>query len=95
MKKSKREFVILVSNKILESKSDTKLLTEFKIVLDEDRSYLELAGFDNRLRTTGVTKLNISSKFLFLEELENDEYRLTFSSALIENIYESKILIKI
>ena len=95
VEEKQKGFVILVSNKILDSKSDTKLLTEFKIVLDEHRSYLELAGFDIRLKITRVTKLNISSKFLFLEELENDEYRLTFSSALIENIYESKILIKI
>jgi hypothetical protein len=95
IEEKQKGFVILISNKILDSKSDTKLLSELSIILDEENSYLELAGFDIRLRIIGVTKLNTSSKFLFLEELENDEYRLTFSYALIKNIYESKILIKI
>ena len=85
-------FMILISNKILDNKSDMKLLTGFEINLDDE--YLELSGFDIRLKIIKLTKLNIDSKLLFLEELENNEYRLTFSSNLIENIRTvNKILI--
>ena len=31
---------------------------------------------------------------MFLEELQDDKYRLTFSPTLIKDIYESNILIK-
>jgi hypothetical protein len=94
IEEKQKGFVILISNKILDIKSDTKLLEGFDIVLDERDSYLELVGFDVKLQIETVTKLNVNSKFIFLEELHNDKYRLTFSSALIYNIYESKILIK-
>lgn len=94
IEEKQKGFVILISNKILDIKSDTKLLEGFKIILDDDNSYLELLGFNIKLKIEMVTKLNINNKFIFLEELHNDKYRLTFSSALIHNIYESKILIK-
>ena len=85
-------FMILISNKIIDNKSDMKLLTGFEINLDDE--YLEVSGFDIRLKIKKLTKLNIDSKLLFLEELGNNEYRLTFSSNLIENIRTvNKILI--
>lgn len=84
--------MILISNKILDTKSDMKLLTGLEINLDDE--YLELSGVDIRLKIKKITKLNIDSKLLFLEELENNEYRLTFSPTLIKDIYESNILIK-
>ena len=94
IEEKQKGFVILISNKILDIKSDTKILEGFDIVLDEENSYLELIGFDVKLKIEMVTKLNVNSKFMFLEELQDDKYRLTFSAAFINNIYESNILIK-
>lgn len=94
IEEKQKGFVILISNKILDIKSDTKLLEGFDIVLDERDSYLELVGFDVKLQIETVTKLNVNSKFIFLEELHNDKYRLTFSSKLIDNIYNTNIHIK-
>lgn len=94
IEEKQKGFVILISNKILDIKSDTKLLEGFKIILDDDNSYLELLGFNIKLKIEMVTKLNINNKFIFLEELHNDEYRLTFSSKLIDNIYNTNIHIK-
>ena len=92
IEEKQKGFMILISNKILDTKSDMKLLTGLEINLDDE--YLELSGVDIRLKIKKITKLNIDSKLLFLEELENNEYRLTFSSTLIKDIYESNILIK-
>lgn len=94
IEEKQKGFIILISNKILDVKSNIKLLEGFNVILNNENSYLELVGFDIKLKIEMVTKLNVNSKFMFLEELQDDKYRLTFSSALIHNIYESKILIK-
>ena len=94
IEEKQKGFMILISNKILDTKSDTKLLEGFDIVLDEENPYLELIGFDIKLHVEMVTKLNVNSKLMFLEELQDDKYRLTFSPTLIKDIYESNILIK-
>lgn len=94
IEEKQKGFVVLVSNKILDQKSDTKLLEGFKIVSEEDEQFLELVGFSVKLKVQSITRLNLDSRLMYIEEIKDNEYRLTFSSALIKDIFESDILIK-
>lgn len=94
IEEKQKGFVVLISNKILDSKSDMKLLEGFKIISENDEQFLELVGFSVKLKIESITKLNISSRLMYVEEIKQDEYRLTFSSALIKDIFKSDILIK-
>lgn len=94
IEEKQKGFVVLVSNKILDQKSDMKLLEEFKLILEDEVYYLELVGFSVKLKVQSITRLNIGSKLMYLEEIKDNEYRLTFSSALIKDIFKSDILIK-
>lgn len=94
IEEKQKGFVVLISNKILDSKSDMKLLKGFKLITENDTYYLELLGFSVKLKVQSITRLNIDSRLMYVEEIKDNEYRLTFSSALIKDIFKSDILIK-
>lgn len=80
-------FVILITNKLLDVKSNVKLLQGFKVIRDNNDKYIELLGFDLKLKISQFTKLNIGTKkLMFIEEISDGNYRLTFSSSFINDI---------
>ena len=89
--------VILISDKILNSIKDTKLFEGFRIVFEEDTTYVELLGLDVKLELEILTRLNIDKKLMYVEEIVgvDNKYRLTFSRTFIKDIYNiDKILIE-
>lgn len=90
IEEKQKGFVVLISNKILEQSTDIKELQSFKIDLDTNQ--LEIKPFNIFLSLKSITRLNIADKKLFfVEEIENDMYRLTFSSAFINNILGAEL----
>ncbi len=83
-------FIILISNKIIESKDIDNLLG-FKVIINDDESSIILLGLDLKLSLNIVTRLNVNSKLMFIEETTDDKYRLTFSSKFISNIEDCEI----
>ncbi len=79
--------VILISNKIAEGNFNIKLLKGIKIDLSQDIPFIELLGLDIKLELEILTRLNIDKKLMYVEEIENEKYRLTFSSTFIQDIY--------
>ncbi len=77
--------VILISNDIIKDLNINDF-KGFKIIREKELRYIELIGLNIILKIDIVTKLNISKKILFIEELKKDVYRLTFSKSLIEDI---------
>lgn len=76
---------------ILISENITKNINEFKgfeIIRENDDRYIELIGLETKLKIDIVTKLNISKQLLYIEEINNNKFRLTFSKALISEIKE-------
>lgn len=78
--------IILISSKILDTANNIKLLEGFKVIRENEDRFIELIGYDIKLRLEICTKLNIERKLMFIEEIENNNYRLTFSSSFINNI---------
>ena len=83
-------FIILISNKIIDSK-DIDNFRGFKVIINDDESSIILLGLDLKLSLNIVTRLNIDSKLMFVEETTDDKYRLTFSSKFISNIEDCEI----
>ena len=79
--------VLLISNKIAEGNFNIKLLKGIKIDLSQDIPFVELLGLDIKLELEIQTRLNIDKKLMYIEEIENEKYRLTFSSTFIQDIY--------
>ena len=79
--------VLLISNKIAEGNFNIKLLKGIKIDLSQDIPFVELLGLDIKLELEIQTRLNIDKKLMYVEEIENEKYRLTFSSTFIQDIY--------
>ena len=75
--------ILLISKDI---KEDINNFKGFKIIRENEQRFIELIGLNIILKIDIVTKLNISKKILFIEELKKDVYRLTFSKSLIEDI---------
>ncbi len=88
--------VILISKDIKENISNFK---GFKFIRNEDKRFVELLGLDVVLEITIATKLNISKKIMYLEEIKDlltecnkqfvackKTYRLTFSSSFFKNL---------
>ena len=89
--------VILISDKVLDSIKDTKLFEGFRIVFEEDITYIELIGLDVKLQLEIITRLNIDKKLMYIEEILgiDNKYRLTFSRTFIEDVYNiDKILVE-
>lgn len=89
--------VILISDKVLGSIKDIKLFEGFRIVFEEDSTYVELLGLDVKLELEILTRLNIDKKLMYVEEIVgvDNKYRLTFSRTFIKDIYNiDKILIE-
>lgn len=84
-------FVLLVSDKIVQNIDE---LSEIKF--DFENNVVQLFPLDVKLKFDTCTKLNIDSKLLYIEEIENsnDIYRITFSSSFISDIKNTKIEIK-
>ena len=83
-------FIILISNKIIESK-DINNLQGFKVIINDDESSIILLGLDFKLSLNIVTRLNVNSKLMFVEETADDKYRLTFSSNFVSKIEDCDI----
>ncbi len=79
--------VILISNKVVGGNFDIKLFKGFKIDLSQDIPFVELLGLNIKLELEILTRLNINKKLMYVEEIENEKYRLTFSSPFIQDIY--------
>lgn len=75
--------VILISKDIKENISNFK---GFKFIRNEDKRFVELLGLDVILEITIATKLNISKKIMYLEEIKDKTYRITFSSSFFKNL---------
>ena len=87
--------VILISDKVLDSSKDIKLFEGFGITVTEDSTYIELIGLDIKLELEVLTRLNIDKKLMYIEEVVDNKYRLTFSRTFIQDVYNvDKILIK-
>ena len=89
--------VILISDKVLDSIKDTKLFEGFRIVFEEDITYIELIGLDVKLQLEIITRLNIDKKLMYIEEILgiDNKYRLTFSRTFIKDVYSiDKILVE-
>ena len=79
--------VLLISNKIADGNFDIKVLKGIKIDLSQDIPFVELLGLDIKLELEILTRLNIDKKLIYIEEIENEKYRLTFSSTFIQDIH--------
>ena len=87
--------VILISDKVLDSIKDIKLFEGFGITFTEDSTYIELIGLDIKLELEVLTRLNIDKKLMYIEEVVDNKYRLTFSVTFIQDVYNiDKILIE-
>ena len=89
--------VILISGKVLDSIKDIKLFEGFRIVFEEDITYIELIGLDVKLQLEIITRLNIDKKLMYIEEIVgiDNKYRLTFSRTFIKDVYSiDKILVE-
>ena len=89
--------VILISDKVLGSIKDIKLFEGFRIVFEEDSTYIELLGLDVKLQLELITRLNIDKKLMYIEEIVglDTKYRLTFSRTFMKDVYNiNKILVE-
>lgn len=87
--------VILISDKVLDNIKDIKLFEGFGINFTEDSTYIELIGLDIKLELEVLTRLNIDKKLMYIEEVVDNKYRLTFSRTFIQDVYNvDKILIE-
>ena len=87
--------VILISDKVLDTIKDVKLFEGFGINFTEDSTYIELIGLDIKLELEVLTRLNIDKKLMYIEEVVDNKYRLTFSRTFIQDVYNvDKILIE-
>lgn len=81
--------ILLISKDI---KEDINNFKGFKIIRENEQRFIELLGLDIKLKLEIITKLNISKKLIFIEEIKDKNYRLTFSKSLIEDITNIEIL---
>ena len=81
--------ILLISKDI---KEDIDNFKGFKIIRENDQRFIELLGLDIKLKLEIITKLNISKKLIFIEEIKDKNYRLTFSDSIIKNIKEIDII---
>ena len=81
--------ILLISKDIKENVNNFK---GFKIIRENEQRFIELLGLDIKLKLEIITKLNISKKLIFIEEIKDKNYRLTFSDSIIKNIKEIDII---
>lgn len=87
--------VILISDKVLDSIKDIKLFEGFGINFTKNSTYIELLGLGVKLELEELTRLNIDKKLMYIEEVVDNKYRLTFSVTFIQDVYNiDKILIE-
>lgn len=75
--------VILISDSLIK---DINGLKGFKIIREENERYLELVGLNFKIKLEKFTKLNINKTLMYVEEFEENKFRLTFSHNFIEDI---------
>lgn len=68
-------------------------VTEFKVIRDGDDRYLDLVGAGKRLQITASTCLNVRYNFIHMDEIAPDQWRLSYSSALIPDFTKVTSLI--
>lgn len=82
----------LISNNIFDG--DLNLFKGFKFIREnEELSKIELLGLDIFLNIKKVTLLNIEKKLFYIEEFEDNIFRITFSKTFIERIKNKETLI--
>lgn len=82
----------LISNNIFDG--DLNLFKGFKFIREnEELSKIELLGLDIFLNIKKVTLLNIEKKLFYIEEFEDNIFRITFSKTFIESIKNKETLI--
>lgn len=82
----------LISNNIFDG--DLNLFKGFKFIREnEELSKIELLGLDIFLNIKKVTLLNIEKKLFYIEEFEDNIFRITFSKTFIECIKNKETLI--
>ena len=82
----------LISNNIFDG--DLNLFKGFKFIREnEEISKIELLGLDIFLNIKKVTLLNIEKKLFYIEEFEDNIFRITFSKTFIESIKNKETLI--
>lgn len=68
-------------------------VTEFKVIREGNNRFIELVGINQRIQITASTCLNVRYKFIHLDETAPDEWRLSYSSALIPDFTKVTSLI--
>lgn len=89
---SNNKIKFLISNNIFNG--DLNLLKGLKFIRGEGGlQQIELVGLDIFLDIKKATILHITKKLFFIEEFEDNCFRLTFTESFIRNIYDKETLI--
>lgn len=82
---------------LISDKITTKDLNDFKALKfireDDELKQIELVGLDIFLDIGKVTMLNIDKKIFFVEEYEDDKFRITFSKTFLKDLKSKETLI--